>query len=92
MPSRRAAATLRELPAEAHHSTRLMPRSVKAQSMSTREARFTRPCPSPARSSQQPISHTPVALSNRGNMTPPTRVSSSQIPKIPPLSAARRSA
>lgn len=71
---------LRVLPAATHHSTRLIPRSWKAQSINTRQARVTRPRPSPACSSQQPISHTPEALSKRVNMTPPTSVPSSQIP------------
>lgn len=83
---------LRALPAATHHSTRLIALSVKAQSTSIRQARFTSPCPSPAFSSQQPISHTPEVVSKRVNMTPPTRVPSSQMPKMPPVSVASRSA
>lgn len=71
---------LRVLPAATHHSTRLIPRSVNAQSISRRHARVTSPCPWPAASSQQPTSQVPASLSKRGNMTPPTRVPSSQIP------------
>lgn len=63
MPSRRAALALGVFAVEAYHSTRCMPRSSKAQSISTRAPRVTRPRPVPAGSSQQPISQTPVAAS-----------------------------
>jgi hypothetical protein len=83
---------LRVLPEATHHSTLLIPRSVKAQSISARHARVTSPRLCPASSSQQPISHTPEEASKRVNMTPPTSTPSSQIPYIRPLSEDERSA
>ena len=80
------------LPALVTHSTRWMPRSRIAQSMITRAARVTRPCPSAAASSQQPASQTPVVVLSDTNNTPPTRVPRCQMPQMPPSSRAHRSA
>ncbi|KIX79554.1 hypothetical protein SF12_04330 [Streptomyces sp. MBRL 601] len=92
MPRRRATAMLGSLSVATCHSTRRIPRTVNAQSMIARQARVTRPRPTPAGSSQQPASATPCTGSKVRKRTPPTSVPSSQIPYSRPLSAACRSA
>ena len=91
-PSRCGIARLGTLAGVHRHSRRRNPLSTNAQSTMASTVRVTIPWPRASLARNTPSSAVPAAALMAGNMVPPTSRSSSQTPKMRPLSAARPSA